>query len=139
MFNLIINKSLYEVLPLILPLNIPQRLIVVPHMHTQVSLVLLREVDQGLRVNDVGEEIEALAHLFRVVDVRRLITRLAVDAAMDRTRVDLFEIHNLLRGRRQDHFFVRIVNIRDVGIDVFLGLTCFQNQVFITIRDFSYV
>ena len=139
MLNLIINKSLYEVLPLILPLNIPQCLIVVPHMHTQVSLVLLGEVYQGLRVNDVGEEIEALAHLFRVVDVRRLITRLAVDAAMDRTRVDLFEVHNLLRSRRQDHFFVRIVNIRDVGIDVFLGLTCLQNQVFVTIRDFSYV
>ena len=55
MVNLIINESLYEVLPLILPLYIAQRLIIMPHMHAQVSLVLLSEVDKRFGVHDIGQ------------------------------------------------------------------------------------
>ena len=137
--NLIINKSLYEVLPLILPLYISQCLVIVPHMHTQVSLVLLREVDKRFGVHDVSQQVEALTYLFCVVYVGWLIARLAIDAAMDRTRVDLFKVHNLLGGRRHYSLLVRIVYICYISIDVFLGLTSLQNQVFITIWDFSNV
>ena len=66
---MIIYKSLYEILPLILPLYISQRLIIMPHMQTEVPLVLLSEVNKRLRVHDVSQEVEALAHLLRVVDV----------------------------------------------------------------------
>lgn len=70
MVNLIIDKSLNEVLALILSLDVPQRLVIMAHMHAQVTLVLLSEVDQRFGVHNVRQEVEALAHLFRVVDIR---------------------------------------------------------------------
>ena len=66
---MIIYKSLNEVLPLIFPLYISQRLIIMPHMQTEVPLVLFGEVNKRLRVHYVCEEVEALADLLRVVDV----------------------------------------------------------------------
>ena len=133
MVNLIINKSLDEILSLVLPLDIPERLIIMSDVQTKVPLVLLRKVYERLRMHDIRQQIEALTYLFGVVHIGRLIARLSVDAPVDGPRIDLFEVQNLLRGRRQDRLLVRVINICYVRVDVSLSLTCFQDEVFVTI------
>jgi hypothetical protein len=68
--DLIINKLLNKILSLILPFYIPQCLVIVAHMQTEISLVLLCEIDEGLRMNDVSEQVESLTNFFRIVYIR---------------------------------------------------------------------